>query len=241
MRPERGGSGLRLACLITLGCLLGAATAAGTALVSAAPAQAATCSAAQANVEGGRTSFHYGVRGKVYVNTRGAVNAHNNGFVRSLAVIVDNFNWVEIGWSAHIAGTTSPQVFAEWENQGRGGSQNYKLVSYDTNYRFRIRNDGHIGIFRFYFDGEASPFEFSPTMSFNTGRPIGNSERKNWCQSLWAHLFNLNDQISSGAWQTWGNWAFCLNSSRRNPHYMHKNSSTEFHVTGTSPNNMTCI
>jgi len=242
MEPIRG-SVRRLASLIGLGCLLGAATAAtaaGTALVSAVPASADTCSAAVANVEGGRSSYHYGVNGEVYVNTKATVNAYNNGFVRSLGVIVDNNNWVEIGWSAHIAGTTSPQAFAEWDNNGTPGAKNYKLVSYDTDYGFTIANPGHIEIFRFYFNTETAPFAYSPTMLFDTGQPIGNSERHNWCQSLWAHMHNLTDQASDHTWGTWDGWDWCLNSSARNPYYIHRDSDSELHVTATGPDFTTC-
>lgn len=237
MEPTRG-SVRRLASLIALGSLLGAATAAtvaATTFVSAAPASAEnTCSVESANVEGGRLSYHYGVNGEVYVNTSATVNAYNNGFVRSLGVIVDNNNWVEIGWSAHIAGTTSPQVFAEWDNAGTPGSKNYKLVSYDTDYGFTIANVGHVEIFRFYFNTETSPFAYSPTMSFDTGQVLGNSERRNWCQSLYAHMHNLADQLSDGSWETWDNWTGCKNTTVRNPYYMHKDSDTELHVTSSS-------
>lgn len=243
MRPERGGSARRLACLIALGCLLGAATAAGITaagitFVSAAHASANTCSVETAQVEGGRISDHYGNNGLVYVNTESTVNAYDNGLVRSIALSVDNQNFVEVGWSAHIAGTTSPQAFAEWDNAGTPGSKNYKLVSYNTDYGFTIENYGGVKIFRFYFDGETSPFAYSPTMSFNTGEPLGNSERRNWCQSLYAHMYNLSDLTNSivngGSWETWDNWTGCTNTTVRNPYYMHKDSDTELHVTSNS-------
>jgi hypothetical protein len=239
MEPIRG-SVRRLASLIALGCLMGAATAAGVALVSAAPASAASCSAEVANVEGGRLSSWYGVSASVYVNTEATVNAYNYGFVRSLAVIVDNNNWVEIGWSAHIAGTTSPQVFAEWDNNGNGGYKNYNNLNYGTNYGFTIENYGQIKIWRFYFGGTL--LGYSPTMTFNSGQPIGNSERNNWCQSLWTNMYNLNDYTSSRTWEgSWDDWAFCLNSSiysTGNPYYMHKNSSTQLTVTTSSSGKM---
>jgi hypothetical protein len=241
MRPERGGSARRLACQIALGCLIGAATVAGMTLARAAPASADSCSSAIAAVEGGRTSSHYGVRADVYINTMGTVNAYLDGFVRSLFVWVNSNNWVEVGWSAHISGTGEPQVFAEWDNAGRQNHFDYKLIgAYDTDRNFRIENVGHIKIFRFYFAGESSPFTYSPTMNFNIGYPRGNSERHNWCQSLYAHFYNLNDQISDGTWENWDTWAKCINTTARNPYYMHKDSSSEFHVTSTSPNNMTC-
>jgi len=249
MRLERGGRARRLTCLIALGCLMGAATAAGVALLSAAPAplsaapaSAAACSAEQANVEGGRTSYHYGVRGDVYVNSRATVNAYNYGFVRSLAMLLDNNNFVEIGWSAHIAGTTSPQVFAEWDNNGVADAVNYNIHPlYGNNYGFTIENYGHVRIFRFYFG--STLLGYSPTMIFNDAKPIGNSERKNWCQSLWAHFYNLNDYTPSRTWENWDNWAFCFNSSHLspgNPFFMHKDSATQFHVYATGPDNMSC-
>lgn len=115
MRPERGGSARRLACLTALGCLIGAATAAGTTFLSAAPAPAASCSSAKANVEGFRYSGHYGVRGFVYVNKNATVNAYYYLFVRSVLVKYDNSNWVEVGWLDHEYGVNGPTVFAFWE------------------------------------------------------------------------------------------------------------------------------
>lgn len=121
------------------------------------------------------------------------VNAYNDGFVRSLGVILNSNNWVEVGWSAHIEGTTSPQVFAEWQNTSASsnhGYKNYKLVSYDTNYKFwAVDLPGGNPIFQFWFDGDTSPFAYSPTMAFGTAPPLGNSERHNWCQSLYAHMY----------------------------------------------------
>jgi hypothetical protein len=132
-------------------------------------------------------------------------------------------------------------VFAEWDNNGTINDKQYKLLKYDMSYGFAVDNVGHIKIFRFFFNGESSPFKYSPTMTFNTGQPIGNSERNNWCQSLWAHMYNLSDQTSDGSWETWDNWNWCLNSSARNKHYIHKDSATELHVTATSPDFTTCV
>lgn len=53
-------------------------------------------------------------------------------------------------------------------------------------------NDGGEGIWRFYVDGESTPFDYSPTMIFNLGWIATNSERYNTCDSLWANIFNLN-------------------------------------------------
>jgi hypothetical protein len=235
MKPERSGSARRLACLTALGCLLGAATVAGMTFVSAAaPASADTCSAAYANVEGGRLSQHYGNRGHIYVNTNSTVNAYNYGFIRSLGVISDNNNYVEIGWSAHISGTTSPQVFAEWNDRGTPNGYNYKLVPYDTDQWFKVVNPpGGNPIFQYWFGDDSSPFKYSPTMNFGTGQVLGNSERRNWCQSLFTHMYDLNDYTSSG-WETWDGWAGCTNTTSRNPFYMHKDSDTELHVTSSS-------
>ncbi len=131
-------------------------------------------------------------------------------------------------------------MFAEWDNNGIINDKQYKLLSYSTDYRFTSDNVGHVEIFRFYFNGESSPFAYSPKMLFDTGQPIGNSERNNWCQSMWAHMHNLSDQKSDGTWETWDNWAWCFNNTARNPYYIHKDSDTELHVTATSPDFTTC-
>ncbi len=243
MRPKRGGRARRLACQIALGCLIGAATAAGTTLASAAPSAAAdSCSAAKANVEGARFSSHYGARGDVYVNTEPTVDAYKNDlFVRSMVVIMDNKDFVEVGWLAHVY-RTYPTVFAYWNNNGSTPSSPtfHGTLSYDNTYKFwTVNPPGGDPIFQFWFDGNTSPFEYSPTMGFGTAKPMGNSERHNWCQSLWAHFTNLNDYTTSG-WETWDTWTYCVNTSVRNKYYMHKDSDTEFHVTGTGPDNLTC-
>jgi hypothetical protein len=228
-----------LAGLIALGCLLGAATAAtvaGTTLVSAAPASAKTCSGAfRGFVDGGRSSNHYGAEGSIYVNDQATVDAYDYGFVRSLYVEFNAYNAVEVGWSAHISGTTSPQVFAEWYNGGTRGFFNYNKVNFGTDVAVRVENDGHIGIFRFYLDGESQPFAYSPTMGFQAASPRGNSERNFVCQSLYTHMFNLGDETSTpGTWETWDNWNYCKNESSGNPYYMHKDSDTELHVNSDS-------
>jgi hypothetical protein len=88
-------------------------------------------------------------------------------------------------------------------------------------------------IFQFWFDGDASPFYYSASMAFGTSPPLGNSERHNWCQSLWTHFSSLNDYTTNG-WETWDGWNFCANGTARNPFYLHRDSDTEFHVTQTS-------
>jgi hypothetical protein len=163
-------------------------------------------------------------------------------FVRSMVVILNGSNFVEVGWLAHNYGKSSPTVFAYWDNNGSEPSSPtfHGTLNYDTDKLFwTVNPPGGNPIFQFWFDNDSSPFEYSPTMTFGTAMPMGNSERHNWCQSLYAHLYNLNDYTSSG-WETWDNWVGCFNTSARNPYYMHKNSDTEFHVTATSPNNMTC-
>jgi hypothetical protein len=128
-------------------------------------------------------------------------------------------------------------VFIEWDNMGVGGAQNFDHLNYGTNYGpFAIANVGHNLIYRFYYYGNV--IGYSPTMTSDAGRPIGNSERNNWCQSLWTNMYNLNDYTSSGIWEgSWDDWAFCVNSSTSstgNPFYMHRNSSTQLTVTASS-------
>jgi hypothetical protein len=92
-----------------------------------------------------------------------------------------------------------------------------------------------VEIYRFYFGSDL--LGYSPTMTSDAGMPIGNSKRHNWCQSLWTNMYNLNDYTASRTWETWDDWAFCLNtstSSTGNPYYMHKNSDTQLTVTAVS-------
>jgi hypothetical protein len=250
MRPERGGGARRLVGLIGLGCLLGAATAAtsaahasagsaaGTTLALAANASAAkSCSGTEGReqVEGGRTSSHYGVRGDVYVNTRATIDEYGYGFVRSLTLIADSKDWVELGWSAHYEGTTSPQVFSEVDINGSRDEYNSGISpNYDTDHFFRIDNKGGVKIFRLYYDGNF--LIYTPTLTFNQAPPLGNSERHYSCESLYTHMYNLNDLTNTidngGTWETWDGWNGCYNTSGTSPapYYLHRDSDTEFHV-----------
>jgi hypothetical protein len=239
MTREHYSSIRRFTSFVALGCLMSAVTVGGTIFVSAAPAWA-SCGSGHANVEGyDTTALHYGNRGQIYVNTSATINNSQDYINRSLFV-TDNFSNtddVEVGWVAHISGHSGPTVYAEWHiGSNDSGFQYYTGYSLntDTNYNFRIENVGHIGIFRFYVDGQSSPFMYSPTMPFNRGYAIANSERHNYCDSLWTHIYGLNYFDTSGNWVPWGDLGCWNNTSARNPYYLHKDSNTELHVTQTS-------
>lgn len=173
MRPERGAGVCRLTSLVALGCLLGAATVAGTTLVTAAPTLA-SCTTQHANVEAYDSySNHHGNRGNVWVNSSGVINNLQDALYRSLFIAYDGNNWVEVGWGAgpnNITGNSGPTVYAYWNNNGSPGQQIYKSLSEDTYYTFTVENVGHIGIWRYYFDSESSPFAYSPTMISTAAR-----------------------------------------------------------------------
>jgi hypothetical protein len=244
MRQVRGGA-RRFASLIALGCLLGAATVAGTVaataarpgIASAAPAVAA-CGSGHANVEGNSPDNHYGNFAYIYVNTSGVLNNLNAALYRSIFIFGDVNNDVEIGWGAGPGSVTgsgsTPTVYAYWYNRGVQGKSIHVSLSDDTNRAFTVQNIGHIEIFQFVFDGESSPFAYSPTMTFNIGIPLANSERWNYCDSLYTHIYNLVYLTNSG-WSTdWGNWGCWTNGSVRNPYYLHKNSDSDMNVTSSS-------
>lgn len=234
MRLECGRSARRLASLIALGCLLGAATVAGTIFVSAAPASA-SCTSAHQNVQAIDNGTHYGNGGHIYVNTSTVINSLHDSLYRSLMLWYDGSNSVEIGWGAgpnNITGHSNPTVFAFWINRGTPGQRAYKSLSENTNYLFRVENVGHIEIFRFYLDGESSPFAYSPTMKFDTAWPAPNSEHYNTCDSLWTHMYGLSYFTGSGSWSSSYNDLECwYNTSKW---YLYKNSNSELHVYSSS-------
>lgn len=113
-------------------------------------------------------------------------------------------NDVEVGWSAHANGHSGPTVYAEWINRGTDSYPQYYTsyhLNYDSySYSFFVFNSGHQGIFRFKMSGDSSPFNYSPTMNFNQGMILTNSEHYNSCDTLYTEERNLNYFDSSGNW-----------------------------------------
>jgi hypothetical protein len=236
MRRERGGSARRIASFVALGCLMGAATVGGTIFASRTPALA-SCSSIHANVQAkDASSNHYGNRAHIYVNTSTVINNLRDALFRSLAVRGSLGNDVEVGWTANNGGHSGPTVFAEWVNRGADSGPKFYTgysLSTNTDTTFIVENVGHIGIFRFYVDGQSSAFNFSPTMNFNSGLLITNSEHYNTCDSLWTHMYNINYFDANGNWSSsYGNLQCRKNTSTG--WYLHKDSNSELHVNQTS-------
>lgn len=84
-------------------------------------------------------------------------------------------------------------------------------------------------------DGESSPFMYSPTTNMNNGWSVANSERHNSCDSLWIHMYDLNNFFSSGSWSSsYGDLECWTNTSGTNKYYLYKDSNSELHVTQDS-------
>src|SRR6266567_5157476 len=228
------GSARRILSFVALGCLLGAATVVGTVLVSVTPALA-SCSDFHTNVEGKDTSGnYYGNRAFIYVNTSSVINNLNNSIFRSLGVVGSFGNDVEVGWSANNppGSHSGPTVYAEWINRDTDSRPRFYSgysLKLDTNYTFLVENVGHINIFRFKVDGQSSPFDYSPTMNFNTGTVITNSEHYNTCDSLYTHMYALSHMRSDTSWHDYDNLACLLNNSGGN-WLFNKISNTELKV-----------
>jgi len=242
MRPEGGGRARRYASLIGLGCLLGAATVGGTTFLSPAPTSA-SCSTQHQNVVAQDSSgFHYGNKGQVYVNDSSVINNLHDALYRSLFIFIDNRNWVEVGWGAgpnNITGQAYPTVYAYWVNGGSPGQFSYKFVQEGTNDNFRVENNGDIGIWAYYFDGESPPFTYSPIMTFNKGLPLANSEHYNTCDSLWTHMYGLNYRNVLGDWSSSYGDLECNENTASPDWFLYKNSNSEMHVY-SSPSGTLC-
>lgn len=140
--------------------------------------------------------------------------------------------------AARTADYSGPTVYAEWLISGNdSGFQFYTGYSLNTNsnYIFTVEDYGHDYIWRFYVDGQSSPFMYSPTTNLNTGWSVANSERHNDCDSLYTHMYDLNYYTSSQHWSvSYGDLECWTNSSVSNPYYLHKDSNSEFDVTTNS-------
>jgi hypothetical protein len=221
---------------VATGCLLGTLTVAATVLGSAGPAFAA-CSSHHTNVEGyDSNNNRYGNYAVIYVNTSSTINNANGPIFRSLFVQGGSFdNDVEVGWTANNGGPSNsrPTVYAEWVNRGVDSLPQFYTgfsLNYDTYYSFMVFNSGHQEIFRFKVGNEVSPFNYSPTMNFDLGRVITNSEHYNSCDSLWTDMQSLSYYNSSGNFiNGYGNLA-CFSNDSVNDWLFNKIDNTELKV-----------
>jgi hypothetical protein len=187
----------RVASLLTLGSLLGAATVVTVTVASGNPALAA-CSSGHWNtqaydgLEGSGSA--YGNHAIIFVNSSSTISSQQDSIFRSLFIYGPGTDDVEVGWTAKNGGYNNPVVYAEWINRGAdSGPQFYTGYSLhtSTNYWFTVENVGSVNIWRFYVDGQSSPFKYSPTMAFAYGLPVTNSERYNSCDSLWTNMYEI--------------------------------------------------
>lgn len=207
------------AAQIILGCLLGVATAGAVTTVSTSTASATSpCAANHVNVDGyDYNAIHYGNLADIYVNTGSVINSLNSSIFRSLFVTNSLGNDVEVGWMANNEGLSGPTVYAEWVNRGADSSPqplNLQVLSENSYQGFDVDNVGHVDIFRFYVAGQR--FDYSPTMIFNTGYTITNSEHYNQCDSLWTDMNNLEYQHGDGTWSSSYNNLVCYKDTSTN-------------------------
>lgn len=223
---------------ILFSCLLGATGIVWTGAISATPAYA-VCSDQHVNFEL-RDTFNtaWGNKGVTYVNTSTTLNNLNKWMVRSFFIVHNFRNWVEVGW---IAGPLSaygslPVVYADWMNRGHFSGVKYYpgySLNPNTEYRFRVENVGGNRIWRFVVDGESSPFQYSPTMTFNSGFPLDNSEKNNSCDSLYTHMYDLAESINATTWTGYSNLE-CYDDAGITAWDSSISSNSEYYINGTS-------
>jgi len=126
-------------------------------------------------------------------------------------------------------------VYAEWVNDGvDSGPQE---TSYDpttnANVHVRVENVGDRDIWRFVVANQGSPFNYSPTMDFNSGYTITNSEHYINCDTLYASFQNLDYSDSPGNWtSSYEDYQCYFDDS--DDWYFHLNSNSSSDVTQTS-------
>jgi len=237
----RRKSGSTATCVLA-GCVLGLATVGVALFTKTAPSLAAadSCVTHHTNVEGYDKGLAdaFGNKGYIYINTSSVIGSLHDDIARSLAVIFPNGDDVEVGWFADPqAGYHNPTVYAEWINHGvDSGTQPDTSFSLSENsdVRFRVENVGDNDIWRFVVDGQSSPFNYSPTMEYNYGQPLTNSEHYNSCDSLYTDMYDLSDASSPGYWQSSYTNLECYIDTSVNDWYFHKISNSELDVTQTS-------
>lgn len=236
----------KTAARIGVASVLTAAALVGTGLASQAPALA-SCNFLHVNVEADitSTSFEYGTKGYIYVNTQTTLSNLHNTIGRTYALIDSSgLDDVEFGWADKIQTDnghtyTTPIPASDYMINGVTATAHaltsYTLT-YNTDVRFRIENLGDNEIFRYVIDGQTTPIGYSPTMPFNRGFPLTNSEHYNTCDSLWTDMHSLSYQYNLTP--TWYSWSItqCFANDSTDGWYLHLVSATEIQVNQSSTN-----
>jgi hypothetical protein len=183
-------------------------------LAGPAPVASAACTSSHQNVEGqntGNTSI-FGNRGGVYVNAGIDYPGLNNSIHRSLFVwgggLDSNgkfLNDVEVGWTAHQPSGVFPFSYTEWVNRGVDSGLRHELeLAIDSTPNLRVQDGDGNNLWTF-FQGSTDLGQ-SALMNFNDGRAITNSERRNTCDSGYAHFTSLKtcNTRNSCTWLTYG-------------------------------------
>jgi hypothetical protein len=145
---------------VVIGCLLGAATAVGTAVSFSAPAYAA-CTGDHVHVQGwdfDQTPFgaSYGNYGINWVNGAGTLDNLTGAIYHSIFVQASYGDNVEVGWTADSNGHAGPNAYAEWVNDGVQAPPQYSVtINPATHYQFWMDNVNDDRIWSFYFDGKS--------------------------------------------------------------------------------------
>jgi len=241
-RKRHRGSGARwIAARIGVGCLLGTAILTGTSVASQESALA-SCAAYHANVmsQDAANPDAFGNEGFIYVNTKSALLHLQDVIFRSLFIYPSAMTNVEFGWTDNNGGYTTPTPYSDYTVHGMTQPPTFygnyaRILNYNTSVRFRIENTGGRGIFRYVIAEQPSPIGYSPTMTFNGGSALTNSEHHNNCGTLWTDMYSLQEQtqISPEIWSATYFDLECWNNTSINGWYLHKFSDGEVQVNQT--------
>ncbi|HEV2375786.1 MAG TPA: hypothetical protein VGS19_26920 [Streptosporangiaceae bacterium] len=197
---------------LAIGGALGGLAAGGMVWYAVSPAlgasarAGASCAVTHQNVEAvdNSTAAAYGNQAMIATNTQNTLNGLRGQVSRSLFIWAGTGNDVEVGWATGGSPMNEPTLYAEWVRNGMDSLQQWAgTIGAGTNWHFEVDNAHGIGIWRFYFDGQTKPFNYSPTMAFNSGWALTNSERRNTCDTLWTHFYSLTDATSLGHYRPW--------------------------------------
>ena len=208
--------------------------------VGASPA-AATCETTHQNIEAyAQNNMHTGNRGGIFINNMNYGDL-NDSIHRSLFIWSTSSNNMEIGWTAHNGGHSNPTPYKEWWIYGTDSGVKFidkALLTNDT-YNFRVvLTDIVLDEYIFYIDSDQEGV--SPATSFYHGWNLTNSERRNTCDTWYAHFQNLKKCNLGGpngacdAWDYWGDLQCYVMSSGHAGWYVDKISDHEHYVDQSS-------
>jgi hypothetical protein len=175
---------------------------------------------------------NYGNSARVWVND---FNSNQHQTWRSVIIIQNANNLVEIGWYTEAGQTSHP--YKTWVDSGVFRTAKYGpgySLSQDTYHKFQVNDSDDDDLYDFSVDDQSLGASILVTIGVNHAEAWSQSERRCTKDSLWTHVKNLRYiRAKNGAFRDWPQHLNNVNTNASPYRYCGNGTTNEFRVKQT--------